>query len=346
MTTPLLFCNIGWMTHYEGLKDKPDDIVGGGKHVDTYHHGHEACNFLPCKDGNVYGYVDRSGNGKQSSINLERIGGTKACTSVEGVDVVWVATHPERGGRRVVGWYRDATVYREHQPLPQKLSKQHAKDGLTLFRIRAATENAYRLELHDRTLVLGTGRGWFGQANCWFADNNSSEELRVFLKRTRELIEGKAVEHNNNDQNFENVNPGSNSSGTATTAYTRYVRAYEISISPRHSELQDSFAQFVKVSGGTNIQPDKDHVDLRYNDNSRGLVLAEIKPCEKQNARFAIRTAIGQLLDYDQRCEDDALLLVVLEIKPEKRDEILATSNGFGLAYPAKDGFNIVWPKG
>ncbi len=30
----LLFYNIGWMNRYEGLKGKPNKIVGGGRYVD------------------------------------------------------------------------------------------------------------------------------------------------------------------------------------------------------------------------------------------------------------------------------------------------------------------------
>ena len=55
---PLLVCNIGWMSRYEGLYKKPDKIVGGGRDVDETGHGHEVCNFLHCNDGYVYGHVE------------------------------------------------------------------------------------------------------------------------------------------------------------------------------------------------------------------------------------------------------------------------------------------------
>jgi hypothetical protein len=41
----LFFCNIGWMNRYEGLKGKPDKIVGGGKYVDENNDGGEVCNL-------------------------------------------------------------------------------------------------------------------------------------------------------------------------------------------------------------------------------------------------------------------------------------------------------------
>ena len=85
-------------------------------------------------------------------------------------------------------------------------------------------------------------------------------------------------------------------------------------------------------------------VDLRYVDPRRGNVLVEIKPCDCASARYAIRTAMGQLLDYRQRSQGEPSLLIVIEAKPNDADRDLATSNGFGVAYPAKGTFNVIWP--
>ncbi len=41
----LFFCNIGWMSRYEGLSGKPDKIVGGGSYVAENATGGEVCNF-------------------------------------------------------------------------------------------------------------------------------------------------------------------------------------------------------------------------------------------------------------------------------------------------------------
>lgn len=47
--------------------------------------------------------------------------------------------------------------------------------------------------------------------------------------------------------------------------------------------------------------PNVERVDIRYNDVRLGPVLAEIKPADPQTVRFAIRAAIGQLLDSRQK---------------------------------------------
>jgi hypothetical protein len=44
---------------------------------------------------------------------------------VDHVDVVWTATDLKKQGRRVVGWYRDARVYRDRVPFPELPSAQH-----------------------------------------------------------------------------------------------------------------------------------------------------------------------------------------------------------------------------
>lgn len=63
-------------------------------------------------------------------------------------------------------------------------------------------------------------------------------------------------------------------------------------------------------------------------------------------ARFVedIRTAMGQLLDYQQRAKAGTSLLIVIETKPTDEDRALATCNGFGVAYPISDKFEVVWP--
>lgn len=64
----------------------------------------------------VYGYVQPPNAGAkadQGQINIDRLGGAGA-DSVDGVLVVWTARRP-KGGTVVVGWYKDATVYRYYQ---------------------------------------------------------------------------------------------------------------------------------------------------------------------------------------------------------------------------------------
>ena len=58
----------------------------------------------------------------------------------------------------------------------------------------------------------------------------------------------------------------------------------------------------------------------------------------------AIRTAMGQLFDCRQRAEGDTSFLIVIETKPTDEDRALASCNGFGIAYPVSDKFEVFWP--
>lgn len=156
----MLFCNIGWMSRYEGLAGKPDKIVGGGKWVTENETGNEVCNFLACRDGYVYGHVETIQGKKDRKIRIEAIGGSG--DYVRGVDVVWTATDPDEGGRKVVGWYRNATVFRERQQFGNPPSRQHLRDKIGSYRIRALAKDVRRLDLEDRTFVMGRGRGRMG----------------------------------------------------------------------------------------------------------------------------------------------------------------------------------------
>jgi len=112
------------------------------------------------KDGYVYGHVETIKKDKDRAIRLEAFGGEGNESS--GVDVVWTATDPDNGGRRVVGWYRNATVFRERQAFSRQPSRQHAKDSVTTYRIKALAENVTRLSLDDRALVMGKGSAIMG----------------------------------------------------------------------------------------------------------------------------------------------------------------------------------------
>lgn len=334
----MLFCNIGWMNRYQGLRGQPDKIVGGGKWVSENEHGHEACNFLVCRDGFVYGHVETIWGKTDRRIRIESIGGEG--DSVDGVDVVWTATDPEAGGRKVVGWYRNATVFRSRQHFVDYPSKQHERDEIGSFRIRALADDVRRLDLEDRSLSLGRGIGWMGQTAWWVPSSDSPLEVRKFVGEMERLLGGRSGPIAKRPRTTPG---GTNSPSSAASSYVRYVETYEVQVLPRHTDLQKRFHAFVVSCQATEVSANLASVDLRYRDAARGQVLVEVKPCEEWNARFAIRTAMGQLLDYQQRVRGDSLL-IVLEAEPNDEDQRLATGNGFGVAFPVKGGFKFNWP--
>lgn len=184
----MLFCNIGWMSRYEGNKNQPDKIVGGGSYVRENETGHEVCNFVHCPDGFVYGHVETTQGERDRSIRIEAFGGNG--DYVDGVDVVWTATDPEGGGRRVVGWYRNATVFRERQHFEKPPTRQHSLDKIESYRIRARVEDAHCINRADRALRMGRGRGWIGQTPWKVLNPDDAPGIGDFLTQVRSLLDG------------------------------------------------------------------------------------------------------------------------------------------------------------
>lgn len=125
----------------------------------------------------------------------------------------------------------------------------------------------------------------------------------------------------------------------------RYTLECEIIIPPRHDLLQKRFTAYLESTGARAIVENRNRVDLCYVDAQHRPVLVEIKPTDTDTTRYAIRTAMGQLLDYRQSITGDPALLIVIGNKPvDDIDIALALSNGFGVAWPDDQGFAVHWP--
>lgn len=165
---PLLFCNIGWMNKYNGITG--DSIKRGGKY-NQYSIGHEVCNFTNNR-GFLYGYVQPVGE----TIKIQRLGASQKDDRIDGVTVVWTAG-PEGGGTVVVGWYEDATVYRNAQKI-EKPNTLQTKNGVTSFRVKAPANKAILLPAEQRELIIPRAvTGGIGKSNVWFADKEESQEI-------------------------------------------------------------------------------------------------------------------------------------------------------------------------
>lgn len=179
----LLFCNTGWMEHFQG-NTAADTIKGGGSYVIENGMGHEVCNFLP-HNGTLYGYVQGGGAG----INITRLGADKDDDQISGITVVWTAKRPN-GHTVVVGWYQDATVFRLYQKHAKAPPEQAAhKIDSYLITVRAAS--ATLLPVDARVLQVPRGmKGGMGQSLVWFAD---TPVIEPFLKQVRALIKDGTV---------------------------------------------------------------------------------------------------------------------------------------------------------
>ena len=169
----MLFCNIARMDSYRG-RTSVDVPHGAGKNTEKA----EVHNFHP-HGAHVYGYVAAPDH----SIRLEKLGADdRDQLAVGGVDVIWTAPSPG-GGRDVVGWYRDATVFRYLQEYERGL-----------YHVQANKTDYVLLPPYKRTLNIKSAKvqkGGFGR-NVWYADTeygqNTCRRVTNLLRRAKRQV--------------------------------------------------------------------------------------------------------------------------------------------------------------
>ena len=170
MTTNILFCRIAWMMPYQGLESEMPHS-GAAYLSEKQKFLHEAYNFLDCR-GRVYGYVNHSG-----SINLERLGAQRGALRQDGITVVWAAPRL-RGDVYVVGWYQNATVYREKQIQPNDKRRIDLTDPTKLcgWWVTADSKDAKLLQADARTFNVPLGKGFLAQSLITYLDGNVADQ--------------------------------------------------------------------------------------------------------------------------------------------------------------------------
>jgi hypothetical protein len=170
---PMIFLNVSWMGTYQGLSH--DTISGGFGYVARHGYGSEIFNFKSYK-GNNYGFVRAPHN----SIRLEKLGAAKGAPAVRGVLVVWVARS------RIVGWYKNATVFRSAQ-LPPSGAGRVFKGHRIKFNVVAKRGDCTLLDPDARLFAIPRSRKRAHAMGryLWYAEGRSN---RVFRDRVREYI--------------------------------------------------------------------------------------------------------------------------------------------------------------
>ena len=160
----ILVCRVAWMPHYRSDREL---AVGGGRYVDEGYVPHESLNFLPVGD-TYYGYVRYAGQ----NLGIERLGAARGDDSVSGILIVFCAEHRESGDFLVVGWYSDATVYRQRISRPESSRQVSFKaNDATLV---ADSERCFRI---PRAQDNPPGDiGGIGMSNIWYGLSNGAAQ--------------------------------------------------------------------------------------------------------------------------------------------------------------------------
>ena len=117
-----LFCNISWMKEYKGITRDDKPFSGAGYVVETGD-AYEKYNFLPFDDGYQYGFIEtkhQSGTtdfeNEYKKFNLENFGDEfKGQNIADGILVIFFARNPLDSKFYIVGYYKDAEVYKIRQ---------------------------------------------------------------------------------------------------------------------------------------------------------------------------------------------------------------------------------------
>lgn len=110
--------------------------------------GAEIFNFKQYR-GRCYGHAETLGQ----SIHIEKLGAHPRDKHVNGILVVWTAPSPE-GGRTVVGWYSNATVYRDRRKPRGGLAAARTYDNTVCTYIVEAAERDCHLVHPEEARVL------------------------------------------------------------------------------------------------------------------------------------------------------------------------------------------------
>ncbi len=170
-----MFARIGWMTFYAGAVDEKP--TGGGSY-NRDRVGSEVFNFKPV-NGFLYGFAR---GGSKNAFNLKRIDPTAPDTNkIEHVLVVFVAKQPD-GGQRVVGWYKDATVY--------GVLQKHPIHPQYIYSLAANSRKSCLLPTHWRTEPVPTGReNGIGQSNVCYVVRDGKINIKPWMKKILSYVD-------------------------------------------------------------------------------------------------------------------------------------------------------------
>lgn len=196
----VLFCNITLMKYYKGNYPGIDEPVNGGDYVKKTHDAAEKFNFLPIEFGDArlcVGHVEtKSTNGVDSNqLHVEKIeGGLKEYDVIDNVLVIWCARQDTDNRTVVVGWYRNADVFRYYQENEDIFFEDELGTYISYYNIVADADDCVLLPVNDRNKFKwnvprkgpkGAAFG-FGSANVWFG----REELaQGFINKLVQIID-------------------------------------------------------------------------------------------------------------------------------------------------------------
>lgn len=268
----VLFARVGWMNFYRGIVPGDPELIGGGAYNET-EIGSEVLNFA-AHEGRMYGFVQGI---RSHPLTIERIH-----EAADGKDriartlVIFVSRRPHQRGQVVIGWYQNASVYREAHSDPRRQFRSQR-----VFNITARRKDALLLPTKERWEAVPGGAGAFGQSNvCYPLDRDGRPKKAAWMSKAIEYVRGYAgpnlvdepeVEiQNQAAAQAEAVDAAGQGQGFASTPAER--RAIE------DHAMARALAHFKKrYSVVDNVSKQKGVLDLRCGSNGKTTIHVEVK---------------------------------------------------------------------
>ncbi len=205
----ILFCKIPWMKYYQGMAAESENSVYPP--VNENQKRFEAINFLPIRvmdeSGKteselLLGYYEAEilPDGSWGETEIQKVSGCSHFSEEALLDNVLVIWCSEKPGTDlcVIGWYKNATVFRNYQSVPINMEDGSVQDKL--YNIIASADDVLLIPESERSNPIwaapkseGDQDGSFGfnGSNVWYADEKEARRFVDHLLYHIEKYEGK-----------------------------------------------------------------------------------------------------------------------------------------------------------
>lgn len=159
----VIFCKIGWMKEYRGIWEE-DNISFNGRLRAKNHDCMEQFNFIQ-KNEYCYGCVPVNYNDEEyGELHIEYLEDAGAGEEkADSVLLVWVSPGPDEGDEiKIVGWYKNAVVFRHRQ-----------NNGLAVFDTYARASDCILLPLEKREFIVNC----FHEKDIWFSKDFDNRKI-------------------------------------------------------------------------------------------------------------------------------------------------------------------------
>jgi hypothetical protein len=145
--TTMMFFNVCWHKYYKG--PLPDDKIDS-KHgyFDKFGNewGEECYTFLPDENGKLYFHGPVF---EDSKIEINNLNPQNNDIFVDDVFIIFISTEPVSDNQYIVGWYKQARVFREFQKYHDS-TRQNQQGGTWYYNVTTDVQHGFCVEVKDR----------------------------------------------------------------------------------------------------------------------------------------------------------------------------------------------------